>query len=217
MRLYDQIELDTLLSDNPVILECGSSDGGDTLRFLRDYPKARVFCFEPDPRNIIDFKKATAEYSDRCFLYEVAITNEDGSIQFRQSYGKSPVNPDHDHMYSSTIKDPEPQMRIHPWLKYKEPIQVKTMKLDTWLKNVSISAIDFMWVDVEGAEEELISGGTELLKKLHYLYIEYNDFENYGGRITSKDILRLLPNYVLVKKWTFDLLLYNKQWEYSQC
>lgn len=214
MKLYDQVELGTLLSDNPVILECGANDGTDTLRFLKDYLKARVFCFEPDPRNVVNFKKATAEYSDRCFLYEVAITDKDDSIQFYQSYGRSSKHPERDHMYSSTIKGIEPHMKKHPWLKYRKPIQVETMRLDTWLKNVSIPFIDFMWADVEGAEEELILGGTEFFKKLHYLYIEYDNHESYGGRITAKDICRLLPNYSLVYKWSNDMLLCNKKWNF---
>jgi len=211
MKLYDQIELGTLLFDNPVILECGSNDGTNTLQFLNDYPKAQVFCFEPDPRNVVSFRKATVEYIDRCFLYETAITDKDGFIQFHQSYGRSKKHPNRDHMYSSTIKDPVPQMKIHPWLKYKKPIQVKTMKLDTWLKGVGISFIDFMWADVEGAEEELILGGTEFFRRLHYFYTEYSDRENYGGRITSKDILKLLPDYELVHKWKNDMLLHNKR------
>ncbi|MBE3095123.1 MAG: FkbM family methyltransferase [Actinobacteria bacterium] len=213
MKLYNQIELSSLLSKNPVILECGSNIGTDTLCMLKDYPNAQLHCFEPDPRNIITFKEATAEYNDRCTLHEIAIANEDGFIQFHQSYGRSPSKPQRDHVYSSTIKDPKPQIKLHPWLKYKEPIQVKVMKFDTWLKTVNIPTIDFMWTDVEGAEEEVILGGTELLKRLHYLYIEYNDFESYGGRITSTGILRLLPKYKLIKKWSCDMLLCNEQWQ----
>jgi len=216
MKLYKQIELGALLSENPVILECGSNNGKDTLCMLKDYPTARLYCFEPDPRNVAIFKKAVAGFEDRCTLYEIAIANTDGFIAFRQSYGRRPHRPKSEFIFASTIKDPKPQMKLHPWLKYKEPIQVKAIKLDTWLKTVDIPTIDFMWTDVEGAEEEAILGGTELLKKLHYLYIEYNDFESYGGRITSNDILELLPNYKLVKKWKYDMLLHNEQWAYTQ-
>lgn len=211
MRLYNQIELGTLLSDNPVILECGADHGSTTLRFLKDYPKAYLFCFEPDPRNAANFRKAIVAYNDRCTLYEVAVTDEDGFIQLHQSYGRSKKFPNRDHTYSSTIKDPKPQIKIHSWLKYKEPIQVKAMRLDTWLEGTGIPLIDFMWVDVEGAEKELILGATEVLKRLRYLYIEYNDFRNYGGRITSKDIMGLLPQYELVQKWKNDMLLHNRR------
>ena len=34
--------------DRPVILECGSNDGSETLSFLSRWPDARAFCFEPD-------------------------------------------------------------------------------------------------------------------------------------------------------------------------
>ena len=212
MRLYNQLELGLLLSDNPIIVECGADHGLTTLQFLKDYPKAQLFCFEPDPRNAVNFRKATIDYIDRCILYEVAITDKDGFVEFHQSYGRSSKHPNREHVYSSTIKDPTPQMKIHSWLKYKSSIQVKAIRLDTWLKTTKINSVDFMWADVEGAEENLIFGGTETLKKLHYLYIEYNDNENYGGRITSNDILNLLPDYVLLYKWANDMLLCNLKW-----
>lgn len=212
MKLYNQIELGLLLSDNPVIVECGADHGLTTLQFLNDYPKAKLFCFEPDPRNAVNFRKATIDYSNRCTLYEAAVTDKDGFVEFNQSYGRSSKHPNREHVYSSTIKDPQPQMKLHPWLKYKKPIQVKAIRLDTWLSNVNINTIDFMWVDVEGAEENLILGGTKTFEKLHYLYIEYNDNENYGGRITSQDILNLLPDYELIWKWPCDMLLCNINW-----
>lgn len=212
MKLYNQIELGLLLSDNPIIVECGADHGLTTLQFLKDYLKAQLFCFEPDPRNAANFRKATAEYSNRCTLFEAALTDKDGFVQFYQSYGRSSKHPDREHVYSSTIKDPRPQMKIHPWLKYKEPIWVKAIKLDTWLYSVHIPVIDFMWVDVEGAEGNLIQGGTELFKRLHYLYIEYNDNENYGGRITSNDILNLLLDYDLLYKGLNDMLLCNRKY-----
>lgn len=213
MKVHGQVELNTLLSSNSVILECGSNDGKTTLSFLKDHPQVRVFCFEPDPRNIIKFKTNVRRFDNRCTLYEVALTDKDVPVLLHQSSGRASKHPqDYVHTDSNTIKDPKPHMKIHPWLRFDNTIQVEGMRLDTWLSSVDIPLIDFMWADVEGAEENLITGGLKVFERLHYCYTEYSDHENYGGRITSYEILKLLPDFELVHKWANDMLLHNKKW-----
>jgi hypothetical protein len=47
-----------------------------------------------------------------------------------------------------------------------------------------ISFIDFIWADVQGAEEDLILGGLDTLRKrTKYLFTEYNNSEMYEGQI----------------------------------
>ena len=43
--------------DNPIIIEIGSHYGEDSLRFIETFENAKVYCFEPDPRNIDIHKK----------------------------------------------------------------------------------------------------------------------------------------------------------------
>lgn len=214
MKLYNEIDIRTLItSTTPVIVECGSNNGSTTVKFLDIFPQAQVFCFEADPRTIAIFKNQVKKYGNRCKLYEVAVTNKDGYVPFYQSYGTASGHPKGSvHMDASTIKGIEPMLKKFDWLRYKEPIQVVAMKLDTWLGSTDVSYIDFMWVDVEGAEGDLILGGTETLKRTHYFYTEYKDDMNFSGGVSSGDILNLLPDFELVKKWEYDMLLHNKNW-----
>lgn len=46
-------------------------------------------------------------------------------------------------------------------------IKVKSEKLDNIIKKLKIDKVDLIKIDVEGAEEDVIKGGTELLKKDH--------------------------------------------------
>lgn len=219
MKLYKEIDIATLLElDVPVILEIGANNGLTTKEFGQTFQEARLYCFEPDERVIPKFKCNTAQFGNRCKLYEIAITNMDGHVSFRQSSGRSNKKPEgYVHMYSSTIKGVANMLKKHKWIRYSEPIQVPCMRLDTWIKDKDIPKIDFIWADVEGAEEDLILGGFETLKRTHYFYTEYRDDSTYEGQITSDDIIALLPNFELVKKWkippSHDMLLHNKNWE----
>lgn len=41
-----------LKKDNPIILEIGAHKGTDTLEFLKEFPRIKIYSFEPDPRVI---------------------------------------------------------------------------------------------------------------------------------------------------------------------
>ena len=63
----------------------------------------------------------------------------------------------------------------------------------------NIDLIDIMWVDVNGGEEEFLSGGLETISNsVHYLYIEFNgvgDKKLYENCYTTEDIKDILPNF----------------------
>jgi 16S rRNA C1402 N4-methylase RsmH len=75
---------------NPTILEIGCNDGTDTLAFLRVMPKAKIYCFEPDPRAVKRFKERMGTYFDKVKLFEVAVSDQTGQIDFHQSSGDVP-------------------------------------------------------------------------------------------------------------------------------
>lgn len=213
VKLQDEIYIKSLIStDTPTIVECGSNDGRTAKGFLATFPEARLFCFEPDPRNIAKFVRRG--YTSQTKLYGVAVCDRDGMVQLFQSYGRTSDKPkDYQHTDSSSIKDVSKlaeKLKLS-WLKFKPPIEVEAVRLDTWLKSVDVDIIDFMWVDIEGAENDMIAGGTETMKRTHYLYTEYNDDGVFGGGSDSEGILKLLPDFELVKKWKCDMLLHNKK------
>ena len=71
--------------ETPVILEIGSHYGEDTKEFLNTFSKIKLYCFEPDPRNLQIIKK----YLDttKFVLYEKAISDKNETeVDFYMSY-----------------------------------------------------------------------------------------------------------------------------------
>jgi hypothetical protein len=101
---------------------------------------------------------------------------------------------------------------MNPWCTFDETIQIKTKKLDTWCREECITAIDLVWADVQGAEEDLIRGGLNALSRTHYVYTEYSDFELYEGQINLRQIGKLLPAFKIVQRFQYDVLLQNRRW-----
>ena len=78
---------------------------------------------------------------------------------------------------------------------------------------MKIESIDFIWADVQGAEENLILGGRETINKSHYFYTEYSDRELYEGQVGLDWILNALPNFEVVERFSDDVLLRNMLWK----
>ena len=203
-------EIKELLNkENPIILEIGTNDGEDSEEFLKVFEKCKLYCFEPDPRAITRFKNRMKDYKNYK-LYEIAISNNNGEIDFYLSGGNNPGMPWYgDWDKSSSIKKPKLPLLQHRWCVFNKSIKVETKKLDDWFKEEDITDIDFIWVDVQGAEKEMIEGALETLKKTKYLYTEFDNVELYEGQPNLNDILRLLPDFKIVKFVENNVLLVN--------
>ena len=200
--------------DDPVILDIGCNDGSHTLAFLKLFENAKVFAFEPDRRALQSFREKVND--DRAKLYEIAISDKDDVVDFHVSDGIPPG--DHADLrpggwdLSGSIKKPKKHLAMNPWCTFDETIQVKTKRLDTWCREEGITKIDLVWADVQGAEEDLIRGGLDSLNRTHFLYTEYSDDELYEGQINLRKIRKLLPDFKIVQRFDYDVLLENRRW-----
>ncbi|MBL7738702.1 MAG: FkbM family methyltransferase [Chitinophagaceae bacterium] len=175
---------------NPVILDIGSYNGKDA-KEMSDIMDCVVHCFEPDPLSQEVFRSLHGD-NGRMILYPVAVCNTDGEIEFYQS----------NHPQSNSIREPKEHISIFPGVKFDEKITVSGIKLDTWFAQKGRPVIDFIWADVNGAEEDLILGGLEALANTRYLYIECSNKELYAGQKHYSFIEKLLPDFKM-------LLMYN--------
>lgn len=197
-----------LQKDNPVILEIGIATGEDSLGFLHQFPNVQLYCFEPDPRCIENHKSKVQD--PRCKLYEVAISDVDGQAEFYQSSGHyDESQKGKDWLQSSSLKTPKNHLKVHPWCQFENKIIVQTQRLDTWAQENQIGDIDFIWADVQGAEENLIRGGLKTLARTQFFYTEYEDDELYEGQITLKQIEELLPDFKAIGYFGNNVLFQN--------
>lgn len=208
MRL-DQKEIKKLLNiENPIILEIGANIGIDTKKFLNEFKNINIYCFEPDPRCIKKFKQSIND--KRCVLIDAAVSSIDGETDLNMSGGL----PSEDiprrykllglgkfyslimaYNQSSSIKKSISNPKDYPWLIFYKTVRVKTIKLDTWVKEKNIRFIDFIWSDVQGAERDMIEGSVGALKITKYIYMEYGEKSSYPDAMTRSETIELLGRY----------------------
>ena len=195
--------------DDPLILEIGCNNGSDTLEFLAEFPGVQIHCFECDPRPIQAFRSNVAD--DRCELHEVAVSDRTGVATLHMSGGTCERVQDEDWDYSSSLLVPTGHLSVHPWVTFEHACQVETVRLDDWAEHVIPNrVVDFIWMDVQGAEHLVIGGGASTFARTRFCYFEYSESELYSGQQDLSALLGALGTYRLLATYQDNALAVNK-------
>ena len=210
--------------ENITIFEIGCADGVDTKKFLNTFDSnLKIYTFDPEPINIkymttLGSKDAWNGSNDilvtdqRHKFFPYAISGNDGVTKFNRSRNKTP-NPEEGFLvgrYSGSIHEP---VTYHNSSKYgsrwpgtlfEEQVTVESKTLDTFCAENNISHIDFIWMDTQGAERDVINGASNMLSNIDFIYTEYYDEEMYKNCPSLDEIKNLLPNFELVGNWPFN-------------
>jgi FkbM family methyltransferase len=169
--LYRQIFVDCVYDFDtteaaPVIIDCGGNIGLGTIRMKRRHPAARVYAFEPDPEFAAIFEKnvKSAGLSD-VRITQAAVWSSTGTMRFKQDGGLAG------------------HLDIDGGSK---GIDVPTFRL----RDLLSAPVDFLKIDIEGAELEVLRDCADLLGNVRRLFVESH---TYAGRGQNLDeILAIL-------------------------
>jgi FkbM family methyltransferase len=214
---YSAISEDLIRScvgkDDPTVLDIGCNDGQTTRWFLEMFENPTIYCFEPDPRAIARFREKVGSRAN-VTLFEMAISDHEGTIDFYQSGGRR----DNEWLVkampqgwdlSGSIKQPYRHLDKHPLVTFDQSIQVPTATLDSVCERHGIGPVDFIWLDVQGAELEVFKGATNTLASTRFLYTEYSDQELYRGQHGLRDMVKHLRDFTVLARYPGDALLRN--------
>lgn len=201
--------------DDPTILEVGCNCGSVTLWLARMFEQPRIYCFEPDPRAIGRFKTTVGENPD-VTLFEMALSDREGTIEFYQSSGRqdnpwlAQVMPQGWDL-SGSIKEPCRHLDFHPGIAFDRRIEVPTSTLDKVCEDQDIGPVDFIWMDVQGAELDVLRGAVRTLPRTRFIYTEYSNRELYKGQPSLRDLVGYLRDFELIFRYPGDALFRNKK------
>lgn len=207
--------LQQLAPDSGLVLEVGANSGQDTVLLLNAFPVAEIWCFEPEPRALKSWRKNVTD--PRAKLFPIAVADFSGTVSFHQSDGVPPhveseLFPDGWDL-SGSIMRPKNHTEVHPWSSFEKTISVQCEPLDSIIGELEDGGslpIGLLWADVQGAEELLIRGANETLKKTRYVYTEFSNDELYEGQVSLAKLIRLLPHFRIKKLWKNDVLFENR-------
>jgi FkbM family methyltransferase len=171
----------------PVIFDIGGCEGEDSIRYARLFPQARVFTFEPLPENQELIRKNLARYpAPNVELVPFALSDRRGEATFHVSSGRPPeLFSGEAWNYgnkSSSLLSPAAAAPMHGWIEFKQTITVPCLTLDEFCAERGLTAIDFVHLDVQGAEHLVLAGAERLLPQIGALWLEVANQELYRGQ-----------------------------------
>tara|TARA_R110002126_G_scaffold142546_3_gene288412 strand:- start:2758 stop:3582 length:825 start_codon:yes stop_codon:yes gene_type:complete len=177
------------------IFDIGACEGLSSIRYLSIFPKSYAYAFEPIPNNfktvqnnIIKFKAKNLK------AFELGLSSKKGEATFYVSSGnpEGKTTPsDNSTSFgnkSSSLFKPGKTKEVHTWLKFNEQITIQTETLANFCKDHKIDAIDFIHMDVQGAELMVLQGANNMIQNINAIWLEVEKIELYENQALKEDI-----------------------------
>lgn len=147
------------LRNDSVIIDLGCNAGFTMAHYAVLYPNSKIIGVELDKENYFLALRNVERYKQRCSVIKAAIWNEDGSISYS---GKS------EDSYSINVGRQ----------KFENAGTSESLTLNTLVKRMDLQKIDFIKMDIEGAEVEVLTKNNEWLEFVICMKIEIHDKDN---------------------------------------
>ena len=174
------LALDSKIKGCKICFDVGANIGITTIWMARHCEK--VYAFEPVENNIIRFRdNLLVNKVTNVELITKAVSDTDNKEEIfyiRESYG-------HHSLLKGHIS------------KIIQTIHVETITLDTFCTERNINHIDFLKIDVEGAELKVLRGASSLLKdkKIKIIVFEHSPILLLKQGLKKTAVIEMLINY----------------------
>ncbi len=188
---------------DPVIVDLGSYQGEDAnwmASYVRDR-QSEIIMVEADKENFATVANVAGHIGATAIWG--AISDHTGMCDFWACYTS-------DGRGSGSIRKPTGHLREKPWYDFRLlGEKIPCYDLDTIFAKAGLDHIDVLWVDIQGAERDMIKGGQAALKRTRYLFIESEERELYDGQALRPELLAMLPGWTVTHVFDFNLFLRN--------
>lgn len=169
-----------------VMLDVGAHYGGSLIPFADAGWK--VIAFEPDPNNRSQLQNCPTVINKDVEVVAAAVGSEEKSdVKIFASNESSGVS------------------GLSPFLEtHEEVCRVPLLRLDTEIKKRNLKHINYLKVDVEGHEMDVLKGLNLDENSPDFIQLEYEDFKTQSLGYTSHDLCKVLDDQgykILVSEW----------------
>lgn len=198
LELFNKSKLLSLLLGEHVgdIIDVGANIGQSCLEFKALWPSARIHCFEPQQECWEAFMDNTSQY-ESVSLNKFGLGSCSGSQSFythSMTTGQSGfhrINSDSKDsiLFNSQFTDQEKQVFLNQC--NLERI-VETQTLDDYVETNNINIIDFLKIDTQGYELEVLKGSEKSLTKIKLIQLEIMFYDFYEQHLSFRAVEEIL-------------------------
>ena len=185
--------IDMISGEIRVCLDIGANIGNYS-KLLINKTNAKIYAYEPLEKSFDELKKIKEKHKDRFFIEKLALGNEDGIKKISSANDKSEKASFEKNLDKLSFIDKD---------NLKE-FDVSIKKLDSLNFFNSHSKVDFLKIDVEGYEYEVLLGGKKFIEfnspkfiqieiNWHQLFKKVNLYE-FSKLLKDYDIFKILPH-----------------------
>ncbi len=178
--------LPTLFGPGAVFFDVGAHQGEYSVALRRAFPDARITAFEPNPASFLKLRENTDSYGIVCESFALGSSNKEAMLY---SYAHGDAASSH----ATVLR--EVFTAIH---KQEEIVshEVRLQTLDLYCEEQEVSRIDFLKLDTEGTELEVLFGARRMLAegRIAAVQFEFNEM-NVVSKVFLRDFYEILANF----------------------
>ncbi|MDX0227191.1 FkbM family methyltransferase [Sinorhizobium meliloti] len=171
-----------------LFIEAGAKKADTSVRARQFLQKARIVAFEASPDNFAAYSKSEPHAENGVEYLHYALSDKEGTIEFniRTAVAGEAV------WVNSGANSILP--RANGSTEYKT-VSVPSKRLDDFFAGSGSCAL---WVDVEGASKQVLTGAKETLKKALVAIVEVEDYEVWAGQWKARQVIEAFLDAGLV-------------------
>ena len=168
---------------------------GEEVQDYIDEGIQQIILFEPLSENFNILKEKAGNLNANIEGFQVALGAKKGTATMYVSDNEK---------QSSSILKPKVHLTHHPHVKFPTTEEVEVHTLDSY----NCGNYNFINMDVQGYELEVLKGGTRVLEQVNYVYCEVNRDEVYENNAYVEEIDEFLAQYGMERMetdWAGDI------------
>ena len=206
------------LNNFNLVLDVGAHKGETINKFLKTFKIKKIISFEASPKNFLklkyNLKKLSKKFRNSEIIIEnIALSNEKKEIQFKHFIESSSSTISEIDESSSYYKKKYKMLNLFGNKKNYQIINLQTLKLSDYLLKNKIGIIDFLKIDTEGSELEIIQGLDKNIENVNLIMFEHH----FDNMIKKKYTFTTINDYLLkhnFKKIYKSKMPFRKTFEY---
>lgn len=170
-------------SENPIIIDIGANVGTVSFYFAKKYPNSKIFAYEPHPLNFQNLLKGIEENKiTNIYPFNLAVFSK-SNLDVKIFLNENATSASSVFRFYST--DPY--------------VEVKTISLEDIIKQNNISYIDFLKIDCEGAEFDILENTKMFYHNELPIENMFIEFHRFMEKLENKNVETALKNLKEIK------------------
>jgi 2-O-methyltransferase len=177
------------LPRRPIIVEADAHHGEDTIIFANKWPKATIYAFEPLPSHFCHLERAVAHCSKVC-VFPFALSRATADFTFFTGSGSHET---------SLFED-----SFNPNRHGDGRVTIHCKTLDDWARDARVDHVDYLWLDMAGAEIPMLGAAPNILQTVRVISCEVNFLDFRKGLAHLENLTAFLQSkgFSLCKIWS---------------